>query len=208
MRNSEKIYKKILNGLIDLPGESAHKEMFPKRRVASEEIKMVDHYRISAVLAMLFEDNGLKMVLTQRHNYPGQHSGQISFPGGKMEDIDLDTVHTALRETQEEIGVDPNQIDVMGKLTDVFIPVSKFLVHPYIGYFDGIPQFIPSEREVKEIITFHLSSLVDPLTLQKRNIKVSSGMVLKDIPCFIIEKKVVWGATALILNEIRTILMR
>ena len=201
-------YDKIKKGLIDLPGEAAHAEMFPLRAVASEELKTATDYRTSAVLALLFEDQGTKMVLTQRHNYKGTHGGQVSFPGGKMEEIDESTIHTALRETHEEIGVSPNNINVLGKLTDVYIPVSKFLVHPFIGIHEGSPTFELSEREVKEIITFDLELLTQDAIVQKRDIKTSSGMVLKNVPCFIIGDKIVWGATALMLNEIRQILIR
>lgn len=207
MKQYNTIYEKIQYALNDLPGESAHVEMFPRRRVASEEIKSVDDYRVSAVLALMYEENGTKMILTQRHNYKGNHSGQISFPGGKMEEMDADTIQTALRETQEEIGIDPSDIDVYGKLTDVYIPISKFLVHPYIGFYRGSPEFILEEREVKEIITFDLEELLKEVTLQKRDIKTTNGLVLKDIPCFIIEDRIVWGATALVLNEIRIMLL-
>ena len=208
MKQWTSIYEKIQYALNDLPGESAHIEMFPRRRVASEEINSVTDYKTSAVLALMYEDNGPKMILTQRHDYKGTHGGQISFPGGKMEDVDSDTIQTALRETHEEIGIHPKDIEVYGKLTDVYIPVSKFLVHPYIGFYNGDPDFIPEEREVKEVITFHLEQLMDDSILQKRNIKTGSGLVLKDIPCFIIDDRIVWGATALMLNEIRLMLNR
>ena len=208
MKQCYTIYEKIQYALNDLPGETAHVEMFPRRRVASEELKSVTEYKTSAVLALMYEDNGPKMILTQRHDYKGKHGGQISFPGGKMEDIDDNTIQTALRETQEEIGVDPSEIDVYGKLTDVYIPVSKFLVHPYIGFYKGTPEFIMEEREVKEIITFDLEELLNETTLQKRDIKMANGIVIKDIPCFIINDKIVWGATALVLNEIRLMLSK
>ena len=206
MKQWNTIYEKIQYALNDLPGESAHIEMFPRRRVASEEIKSVKDYRVSAVLALLYEDNGPQLILIQRPPYKGTHGGQISFPGGKMEDIDNDTVQTALRETQEEIGIDPSRIEIYGKLTDVYIPVSKFLVHPYIGFHDGKPEFVLEEREVSEVITFDLEDILNDSILQKRNIKTAGGIMLKDIPCFIIDDRVIWGATALMLNEIRLML--
>lgn len=207
MKQLTTIYEKIRNALNDLPGDFAHREMFPRRRVASEEIKAVKDYRISAVLALIFEDNGAKMILTQRHDYKGSHGGQISFPGGKMEPIDENTIQTALRETYEEIGIDPSDIHVLGKLTDVYIPVSRFIVHPYIGLLNKAPHFTIQQREVKEVITFELDDLLNDTIRQSRNIKTADGIILKDIPCFIIQDRIVWGATALMLNEIRLMLM-
>ncbi|MBD3636786.1 MAG: CoA pyrophosphatase [Crocinitomicaceae bacterium] len=207
MKQLPTIYKKIQYALNDLPGEVAHKEMFPTRRVASEELKTAENYRISAVLALFYEEKSkTKLILTQRNDYKGSHGGQISFPGGKMEDWDDNTIATALRETHEEIGIPPSDIDVLGKLTDVYIPVSKFLVHPYIGFHQNVPEFVLSTREVKEVIPFDLELLLDESTLQKRPIKLSNGMILKDIPCFIIDDRIVWGATALMLNEIKIML--
>ncbi|UKN02674.1 CoA pyrophosphatase [Paracrocinitomix mangrovi] len=208
MKSHKSIYEKIKESLNDLPGEFAHSEMFPKRRVSSEEIKSVTNYRTSAVLALFYEDNGTKLILTQRQHYKGNHGGQVSFPGGKMEDADESTIHTALRETHEEIGADPTQIEILGKLTDVYIPVSRFLVHPYIGIYKGIPNFTPEEREVQEIFAFDPELLLDVTIRQKRDIKTAQGLVIKDIPCFIINDKIVWGATALMLNEIKMMLER
>jgi 8-oxo-dGTP pyrophosphatase MutT (NUDIX family) len=201
------LYQRLTKAVHDLPGEKAHLEMFPKRKGASEVAKSEIDYRKSAVLALLYQDEGLKMILTQRNDYKGVHSGQISFPGGKMEDFDENTLSTALRESNEEIGVEAEKIKVLGKLTELYIPVSRFLVHPYLAFHEGVPVFNPSEREVKKVITFDLQLLLEERTLQRRTIKTANGMNLKDIPCFIIEENIVWGATALILNEIRQMLL-
>ena len=207
MEQFHTIYKKIQYALNDLPADIAHKEMYPGRKTLKEVQLEQEEYRISAVLALLFEEEGeIKMILTQRQSYNGKHSGQISFPGGKQETTDESIERTALRETEEEIGLSPNEIQIIGKLTDVYIPVSQFLVHPFIGFFKGRPNFTRSEYEVKEIITFNIKLLQKPSALTKRDIPTSESYVLKDIPCFIINDKVVWGATAIILNEIRHIL--
>lgn len=208
MKDTHLIYEKIQNGLRDLPGEPAHLEMFPKRRGAKEAIKSAKDYKTSAVLALLHHDESTQLTLTQRQDYDGTHSGQISFPGGKMEASDANPLAAALRETKEEIGLGSEQITILGGLTDVFIPVSNFLVHPYIGYYNGHPNFTRSEREVKEIFSFDIELLTEPKILQKRSIKIAGGAILKDIPCFIINDKIVWGATALMLNEIKQILIR
>ena len=208
MSTENLIYRKIQDALDDLPGTAAHLEMYPGRKVMPDALKEVTDYRTSAVLALLYEHHGTKIVLTQRQNYRGKHGGQISFPGGKMEQFDQSTLQTALRETHEEIGVKPEEVEVIGKLTDVYIPVSRFLVHPYIGYHQDVPSFKPSEYEVKEVISFDVDQLLDEQNLSHKNIKTSEGLIIKDIPCFILNGRVVWGATALMLNEIKAILKR
>jgi len=206
---TETILFKIKEELLNLPGERAHLEMFPLRKASSLSIPENGDYRISAVMALLFpEEDELKLTLTQRHDYKGKHGGQISFPGGKTEEFDNSTIQTALRETHEEIGIEPNQINVLGKLTDVYIPVSKFLVHPYVGFHEPNPNFIASDKEVKEIITFNIIELLQEENRQTTKIKTSNGLYLKDIPCFTIQDKIVWGATALMLNELKIILNR
>ena len=208
MNEHPEIFYRIQQELKDLPGEAAHFEMYPKRGISSEELKDAVDYKKSAVLALMYEDAGTKMILTQRHEYKGKHSGQISFPGGKMEDEDESIMQTALRETQEEIGVHPKDIEILGSLTDVYIPVSRFLVHPFIGYHKTVPKLKREEKEVKEIFSFDIEDLLLEDTLQKRDIKAADGLTLKNVPCFILENKIVWGATALMLNEIKVLLKR
>ncbi|MEZ4923377.1 MAG: CoA pyrophosphatase [Crocinitomicaceae bacterium] len=208
MKQHPDIFYRIQQELENLPGEAAHYEMYPKRGISSEELKNAVNYKTSAVLALMYEDNGTHMILTQRHEYDGKHSGQVSFPGGKMEKEDESILFTALRETQEEIGVHPDDIEILGKLTDVYIPVSKFLVHPFIGYHTSIPDLKREEKEVKEIFTFNIEELLWEDTLQYRDIRSPEGMTFKNVPCFILYDKVVWGATALMLNEIKTLLKR
>ena len=109
--------------------------MLPFRETVSEAFKKPVDYRLSAVLLLLFPyKDDIYFVLTERQDYDGKHAGQISFPGGKAEPFDKNTAETALRETQEEIGVLPTAITILGRLTEVYIPVSNFLIHPYVGY--------------------------------------------------------------------------
>lgn len=207
MKQLTTIYEKILYALNDLPGEFAHQEMYPLRKTISQLDLTATNYRTSAVLVLLFiESKSIKIVLTQRQIYKGSHGGQISFPGGKKEEQDENNIATALRETQEEIGVDPKSVEIIGKLTDVYIPVSNFLVHPYIGYCEERPKFILNHYEVKEIICFQLRELLNDDSKTTRDLKTIDGLKLKDIPCFLLEDKIVWGATALILNELKHIL--
>lgn len=209
MKQLTSIYEKIQYALNDLPGDFAHKEMYPTRKTVDEIDLAQTNYRTSSVLVLLFQESkSIKAVLTQRQNYKGTHGGQISFPGGKKENQDPDIIATALRESEEEIGLDPKSVQIIGKLTDVYIPVSNFLVHPFVGYCHERPQFRRSEYEVKEIICFNILDLLKDETKAFRDIKTADGYKLKDIPCFILEDKIVWGATSLILNEIKHILKR
>ncbi len=132
-----------------LPGEAAQNKFSPELRegpsyaeALEDEGEQEDECRSAAVLILLYPDKDhLRTVFMKRNEYDGPHSGQISFPGGMFEKVDLDLEQTALRETEEEIGVDAGKIDVLGRLTPLFIPVSNFCVTPYVGWITGQPDF-------------------------------------------------------------------
>lgn len=206
-RDNLKYYLK--ESLLNLPGEEAHREMFPMRTVSSEALKTAKNYRLSGVLALIYpHENRHQIILTERQDYEGNHSSQMSFPGGKIEHSDKNSLDAALRETYEEIGVMPNQVEVLGKLTDVYIPVSNFLVHPYVGYLQMAPSYTINEREVKQIVTFDLTELSKTENRIITEIKTGTGIKLKNIPAFYISEKIIWGATALMLNELKFVLQR
>ena len=189
----------------ELPGELAHEKMYPSNRKEENFVlKTSQLFRESAVAILLYhENNVLNCVLTQRQVYDGKHSGQISFPGGKKEDFDAEILHTALRECEEEIGFRPNEDAIIGRLTEVYIPVSGFVVHPFLFYHFEKPTFILNQREVAELIDFPLLQLIDEQRIGTTTIPFEGNRSLKDVPYFSIEGKVVWGATALILSELK-----
>lgn len=188
-----------------LPGKLAHQEAAPYRKVDYDRLDM-NTVRKSGVLVLFYEkDNEPHIVLIQRPIYKGTHSGQIAFPGGKVEETDKDIIHTALREANEEVGVVMEHIEVIGQLSDVYIPVSNFLVSPVIGFVDYTPSFIAEEREVAEIVELKLSLLAQTEVLSTDNIKLSNGLKL-EVPTFQFNQKTIWGATALMLNELRWML--
>lgn len=199
-----KIY--IRQRLLDeLPGKIAHQEAAPYRKVDYDSLDM-NTVRKSGVLVLFYEkENEPHIVLIQRPIYEGTHSGQIAFPGGKVEETDKDIVHTALREANEEVGVIMDDVEVIGQLSDVYIPVSNFLVSPVIGFVDYAPDFIAEEREVAEIVELKLSLLIETQELSTDNIKLSNGLKLQ-VPTFQFNQKIIWGATALMLNELRWVL--
>ncbi|MEL6945207.1 MAG: CoA pyrophosphatase, partial [Bacteroidota bacterium] len=127
--------------------------------------------------------------------------GQIAFPGGKQEATDLDFEMTAVREAEEEIGVSANDITILGALTDLYIPVSNFMVYPYVGYLPYVPQFTKQQSEVVEVLEIALLDLQNPNNQKKKEINLAQGIRLKDVPYFDIQAKTIWGATAMMLSE-------
>jgi len=195
----------IIQSIFDLPlpGKPAHAVM--ARNLGREDIIAPDNARLAAVLILLFPNDigALEVVFTERtvtHN-EDSHSGQMSFPGGKKDPDDANLQYTALRETWEEVGVPIADIKVMGAITPLYIPVSNFLAHPFVGFIDKQPNFVREEREVAEIVTCTLSELLDYHEPSLTDISFKQGFTLKEVPYFDIKGKVVWGATSMMLNE-------
>ncbi|HRG58333.1 MAG TPA: CoA pyrophosphatase [Bacteroidia bacterium] len=188
---------------IKLPGIESHKVMLPEgRSMPNDYLDKIENYKQSAVFALLFnEHNNINLLLTQRHQYIGKHSGQISFPGGKKESEDETLLTTAYRETYEEIGVKKNDIHFITHLSPLYIPVSNFLVQPFLGYLNNLPELLLNEREVKNIVKFPLNQINDPTIIKQINIEASSGLHLT-VPAFEINGNIIWGATAMMLKEI------
>ncbi len=202
-------FNSIKQQLDNLPGEQAHLEMIPYRKLSSSYKTDGQNAKQSAVLCLLTQQkNEVFCLLIERQNDGSKHSGQIAFPGGKKDREDVDLKQTALRETQEEVGINPNNIKILGQLTPVYIPVSHFFVQPFIGVIDYMPTLNLSEKEVKHAFFFNIKSLLDDNCKTTRHIKNHKGITMKNIPCFILNNKVVWGATSLILNEVREMMLK
>lgn len=206
--NADSLLNRIINGLLNLPGESAHSEAMPLNRpYTSEALREITNYRESAVSIVLYkESDSLKSILIQRPEYDGTHSNQVAFPGGKKDHDDINLIHTAIRECYEEISVLLHIDNLLGELTPVYIPVSGFMVQPYVFLVENRPETIPEQREVAEVIHFDLAELKSDTVLQKQDMKFKDGLVRKNIPYYSIGDKVVWGATAMMLAELRAII--
>ncbi|WP_192349483.1 CoA pyrophosphatase [Algoriphagus sp. Y33] len=190
-----------------LPGKEAQLFMSPNpvdmRRF---DTKLPDNHRRGAVLILLYPNEKKAFFpLIKRPDYEGVHSGQIAFPGGKMEKEDGDEIETALREAWEEVGVHPEQVNLIGRMSTLFIPASNFLVTPVLGYSEAIPDFVPEEREVSKIIQTAVSTLYEPSFRKQKILEFSDNFRL-DTPYFEVDKEMVWGATAMILSELLQIL--
>jgi 8-oxo-dGTP pyrophosphatase MutT (NUDIX family) len=163
--------------------------------------------RVAAVLILLYPHNdSIYTVFMQRHNYDGVHGGQISFPGGKKEEADADVVTTALREAGEETGVDISEVNVIGTLTPLFIPVSNMIVTPVIGWTKKRPVFVHQPEEVVFLIEAELKRFLDPAIIKIKPFEIRGEML--DVRYFDYEGNVIWGATAMILNELLVILKK
>ncbi|MFP4368000.1 MAG: NUDIX hydrolase [Candidatus Kapaibacterium sp.] len=164
--------------------------------------------RKSSVLVLLYEadSGGSRILLTLRSDKLKSHSGQISFPGGKAEPGEND-VQTALREANEETGLDPRAIEVVGKLSRLYVPPSNSLITPVVAVADRLEGLEPNMEEVEEIIELPLDYLFDKRFL-KSEIK-EFGSFKVDVPFWNIHKKTpLWGATAMILKELTLVLPR
>jgi 8-oxo-dGTP pyrophosphatase MutT (NUDIX family) len=160
--------------------------------------------RLAAVLILLYPDNSsVHTVFMQRHNYDGVHGGQISFPGGKKENSDKDLIHTALRETEEETGVVTVGISVIGTLTPLFIPVSNMVVTPVVAWTNEKPIFNHQPEEVVFLINAELIRFLDPLIIKTKPFEIRGNMIM--VKYFDYEGNMIWGATAMILHELLTI---
>lgn len=203
----DKLKQEIEKGL---PGESAHLPMSPLNRLPSSiAITQTENYRFSAVACILHpRGNSLEIVLIERPTYDGAHSGQIAFPGGKMEESDPNDEFTARRECFEEIGIELKDEHYLGKLTDVFIPISSFVMHPHLYFVENLPEFNPDIREVASILCVDFFKNINEQNIERKDLPTQQKFVLKNVPGFLVKDKFVWGATALVLNELRELLKR
>ncbi|WP_255076523.1 CoA pyrophosphatase [Lacihabitans sp. CCS-44] len=183
-----------------LPGVDFQRKFMHEERLMSN-IKPNETTRQSAVLVAFYPSDGdVFLPLILRPAYDGTHGGQMALPGGKMEYSDENLVRTALREAQEEIGVKAMDVNILGELTDVFIPVSNFIVKPIVGYLDYKPDFFPDKKEVEKIFEVEFSDFLKLENKGTRNITVGKRNLT--VPGFDIQNQWIWGATALIINEV------
>jgi 8-oxo-dGTP pyrophosphatase MutT (NUDIX family) len=195
---------------LPLPGMQVQLQMTSNRRVREMmEFRQSEQAIKSSVLVLLFpgrENAQPTFVVTLRPTYEGIHSGQISLPGGRFELTDENLMQTALRETDEEIGMDPAEVTIIGQLTELYIPPSNYLVQPFVGFTSGSPIFNPQPKEVEQIIEIPVRQLLDEKNVREKEISVAG--IQFSTPSFVIDGTTIWGATAMILNEFKEILRK
>ena len=189
-----------------LPGIDAQSKMASNSRIKWIRDQIDDSSaRESAVLLLLYPDKDItRLVFILRPEYDGVHSGQVGFPGGRYEEEDRSFLETALREANEEIGINKSEVNIIGGLSKLYIPPSNFNVYPYIGYVETKPEFIPDKTEVALILEIDLKDLLNNRNKSTKIIQTKYGTF--EAPCFDVENVYIWGATAMIISELLTIL--
>ena len=190
----------------ELPGALAHQKLMSYNRPLVNEVKQKNTYRESSVLLLFYPIKQVPhLVFILRQTYEGIHSAQIGFPGGKKESIDESLKETALREAQEELQIQPSQVEILGKLSEIFIPPSNFILTPYVGIANKRPNFVKDEYEVAEIIEVNYRDLMDINNFGETRVSFPDG-TKANVPCFTFNNRIVWGATAMVTQEIIEIL--
>ncbi len=194
---------------IPLPAETSQFKMAPpfRKELLEKHKDSVKYAKKAGVLALFYPDKNQEtnFVLILRKTYKGVHSAQVSFPGGKLEATDTSLENTAVRETFEEIGVPIYDIKVVTPLTEVYIPPSNFYVQPFLGVLDKKPSFKKEESEVEDILEIPLKHFFsEDVTVLKK--VATSYSVDVEVPAYFLNGHVVWGATAMILSEVKDLL--
>lgn len=163
----------------------------------------------AAVMAVFYpgEREETRFVLILRKSYKGVHSNQVGFPGGRVEEEDHDLMHTALRETEEEVGIPRQEVTVLRELTRLYIPPSNFWVQPYLGLMKRTPLLIPQEEEVEAVLEIDIDEFLSESCLTRQTLSTSYATNI-EVPAFVLNGHVVWGATAMMLSEMKDILKK
>ncbi|MDT8400701.1 MAG: CoA pyrophosphatase [Bacteroidales bacterium] len=191
-----------------LPGTDVQWEMASSdRMITNFPRKKRSDSKLAAVLILLYPVNGkIHTLFIQRPVYRGVHSGQISFPGGKMEKDDRDLTDTAIREACEEVGLCSGDLDILGSLTPLYIPVSNIEVSPVVAYCKSQPSFIPDGQEVVSIIEASLADFFSDDIVKEKPMVIRNEAL--NVKYFDYKGHIIWGATAMILHELLVIILR
>ena len=183
----------------------AHAKMAPLERISylKEENYQENNPRQAAVLMLFYPKNKqTHLALLVRNTYPGVHSSQIGFPGGKVEESDFNLEETALRETHEEVGINREKVEIIKSFSQIYIPPSNF----FFSFFMGISQqeltFVPDLHEVNRVLEFPVEDFLSKKSITKVKMTTSYAIDI-EVPAFMVDKYVVWGATAMMMCELK-----
>jgi 8-oxo-dGTP pyrophosphatase MutT (NUDIX family) len=187
-----------------LPGQLAHQLMMATTRYNTNISPNAKTKRSAVLILFYIAQNQLHTTMILRPPYDGAHGGQMAFPGGQHEKTDENLVRTALREAQEEIGIRTQDVHVLGQLTEIFIPVSNYHVLPVLGIYPHRPDFFPDPKEVAEIVEIPLADILNPNLVGQEQLNIR-GLEI-NAPTYYFAGQKIWGATAMIIAELKMIL--
>lgn len=178
-----------------------------RRQWMDEQKESAQNPREAGVLALFYPSlkREAMLLFILRKTYSGVHSGQMAFPGGKREKSDHDLWETALRESEEEVGVPRQSVEHLKTLTEVYIPPSNFLVQPFLGLSQEQPRFVPQEEEVERIVEIPVAEVFAPSSHISTPISTSYANKM-EVPAYEVHNQIIWGATAMMLSEIEALL--
>ena len=184
---------------------------FRKEFIKLNSNKLLNSKKAAVIAALYEDDNKVRLILILRNTYNGVHSNQIGFPGGRVEDYDKTLFDTAIRETYEEIGVRVQKNELIRELHEIYIPPSNFNVYPFLVILNHPPSFVKDDKEVNEVITIDLESLLNckitqtqiPIPAKLNELNIQNDV---EVPAFKLAGYNVWGATAMMLSEIRDLI--
>ena len=184
---------------------------FRKEFIKLNSNKLLSSKKAAVIAALYEDDNKVRLILILRNTYNGVHSNQIGFPGGRVEDYDKTLFDTAIRETYEEIGVRVQKNELIRELHEIYIPPSNFNVYPFLVILNHPPSFVKDDKEVKEVITIDLESLLNckitqtqiPIPAKLNELNIQNDV---EVPAFKLAGYNVWGATAMMLSEIKDLI--
>jgi len=189
-----------------LPGKEAHYKMATADRFENF-MNPSGPYKKASVHLTLFEKDTVPHILFIKRAAvtKDKHSGQISFPGGQLDEVDKSLEECALRETHEELGLDLSRINLLGAMTPIYVYVSNFMVYPFIGIYDGLPEYTLQKSEVDYVIEVPIESFLSETIIMRKDINVRD-VILKDVPYYNLNGETLWGATAMMTSEFVSII--
>ena len=180
-----------------LPGKFSHQKMLPTGRKLSADVNDLKGAKHSGVMMLLFYiDNNLHVLLIKRPSHMKHHAGQVAMPGGRVEPGET-SLESALRETWEEIGIKADAIKILGVLSDLYVEVSRFLIHPHVGLIENADTVQINKQEVEKLIAFPFNKIKQGI--DESEIETITGKL--KVPCYKYDNEIIWGATSMILTE-------